>query len=140
MIVEINRVARAGIAALALILAGCAGKGEPTSEAVGPVWGAVSIADKAVLDHALITLQLDGDGRASGKGGCNGYGGSYTLEGSTLRFGPLAATKMACETAVMDQEQVYFDLLAQVEHYAVGDDGALVLTTVDGKEIRFLRE
>jgi heat shock protein HslJ len=140
MISEMNRVARAGIGALALLLAGCTSTGEQNAEVVGPVWGAVSIADKAVLDNALITLQLDGDGRASGKGGCNGYGGSYTLEGSVLRFGPLAATKMACETAVMDQEQAYFDLLAQVEHYTVGDDGALVLTTADGRAIRFLRE
>jgi len=140
MISEMNRIARGGIAALALILAGCTTASGPKPEVVGPVWGAVSIADKAVLDHALITLQLDGDGRASGKGGCNGYGGSYSLDDPALRFGPLASTKMACATEVMDQEQAYFDLLAQVERYAVGDDSALVLMTADGKEIRFLRE
>jgi heat shock protein HslJ len=140
MISEMKRVAREGTAALALILAGCTSASGPKSEVVGPVWGAVSIADKAVLDDALITLQLDGDGRATGKGGCNGYGGSYSLDDRSLRFGPIAATKMACETEVMDQEQAYFDLLAQVERYAVGDDGALALMTADGKEIRFLRE
>jgi heat shock protein HslJ len=137
---EMNRLAWRGMAALALILAGCSGAAGPKAEVVGPVWAAESIDGKAILDHALITLQLDGDGRATGKGGCNGYGGSYTLEGPSLRFGPLAATKMACSPEVMDQEQVYFDTLARVERHAVGDDGALVLTTADGKEIRFLRE
>lgn len=141
MMPEIDRVARRGAVALALILAGCSSSATgPQAAVVGPVWAAASIDGKAVLDDALITLRLDGDGRASGKGGCNGYGGSYTLEGAALRFGPLASTKMACATELMDQEQAYFDLLAQVERYAVGDDGALVLMTADGKEIRFLRE
>jgi heat shock protein HslJ len=132
--------ARACAAALALILAGCSGATGPQAAVVGPVWAAESIDGKAVLDDAPITLRLDGDGRAAGKGGCNGYGGSYTLEGSALRFGPLAATKMACATELMDQEQAYFDLLAQVERYVVGDDGALVLMTAEGREVRFLRE
>ena len=47
---------------------------------------------------------------------------------------------MACAIEVLDQEQAYFDLLAQVERYAVGDDGGLVLMTADGREIRYLRE
>jgi heat shock protein HslJ len=140
MIPEINRGVRRGAMALALILAGCSGASGPQAEVVGPIWAAESIDGKAVLDHALITLQLDGDGRASGKGGCNGYGGSYSIEDRSLRFGPLAATKMACAIEVLDQEQAYFDLLAQVERYAVGDDGVLVLATADGREIRFLRE
>jgi hypothetical protein len=40
----------------------------------------------------------------------------------------------------MDQEQRYFDTLAQVARYAVADDGALLLTTAEGKEIRLRRE
>jgi heat shock protein HslJ len=140
MIPEIDRVVRRGAMALALILAGCSSATGPQAAVVGPVWAAESIDGKAVLDNALITLQLDGDGRASGKGGCNGYGGSYSLDDRSLRFGPLAATKMACATEVLDQEQAYFDLLAQVERYTVGDDGALLLMTAEGKEIRLRRE
>jgi hypothetical protein len=44
---------------------------------------------------------------------------------------------MACATDVMDQEQAYFDLLARVKRYAVGDDGALVLMTVEGRRFGF---
>ena len=131
-------------AALALLLAGCTGAperaGQGAGAIVGPVWVAEEIAGAAVSEEAPITLQLGADGNARGRGGCNGYGGSYTLAGDALHFGPLAATKMACAPALMDQEQRYFDTLAQVARYAVADDGALLLMTGEGKEIRLRRE
>lgn len=131
-------------AALALLLAGCTGAperaGQGAATIVGPVWVAEAIAGAPASGEAPITLQLGADGRASGRGGCNGYGGPYTLAGDALHFGPLAATKMACAPALMDQEQRYFDMLAQVARYAVADDGALLLTTAEGKEIRLRRE
>ncbi len=136
--------AKTRAAALVLLLAGCTGAPERAGQAaggiVGPVWVAEGIAGAPASGDAPITLQLGADGRASGRGGCNGYGGPYTLAGDALRFGPLAATKMACAPALMDQEQRYFDTLAQVARYAVADDGALLLTTAEGKEIRLRRE
>ena len=136
--------AKALAAAVALLLAGCTGvperAGQGAATIVGPVWVAEEIAGAAVSGEAPITLLLGAGGRASGRGGCNGYGGSYTLAGDALHFGPLAATKMACAPALMDQEQRYFDTLAQVARYAVADDGALLLTTAEGKEIRLRRE
>jgi heat shock protein HslJ len=131
-------------AALALSLAGCAGEGEqagqPEPGIVGPVWVAEEIAGTPVGGEQPITLQLGADGRASGRGGCNGYSGPYTLESDALSFDVLAATKMACAPAIMDQEQRYFDTLGQVERYAVADDGALLLETPEGKAIRLKRE
>ncbi len=136
--------AKARAAALVLLLAGCAGARERAGQAadaiVGSVWVAEEIAGAPASGEAPITLQLGADGRASGRGGCNGYGGPYTLAGDALHFGPLAATKMACAPALMDQEQRYFDTLAKVTRYAVADDGALLLTTAEGREIRLRRE
>lgn len=53
------------------------------------------------------TLKLSSkERRASGFAGCNRYSGSYELSGAQLRFGALAATRMACaeptpETALL---------------------------------------
>jgi heat shock protein HslJ len=131
-------------AALALLLVGCTGASEHVAQGAaaiaGSVWLAEEIAGAAVTGDMPITLRFDADGGASGRGGCNSYGGSYTLTGDALSFGPIAATRMACEPALMDQEQRYFDTLAKVTRYAVADDGALLLTTGEGKEIRFRRE
>jgi heat shock protein HslJ len=132
--------------ALLLFLAGCTGSGGPggtgekPASIVGPVWRVEEIAGTAVTGESPITLKLDAGGGASGRGGCNSYGGSYTLAGEALHFSPLASTRMACAAALMDQEQRYFDTLTQVTHYAVADDGALLLETGEGKEIRLRRE
>jgi heat shock protein HslJ len=43
------------------------------------------------------TMRFEADtARVGGFAGCNRYGGTYTLDGSSLRFGPLISTKMAC--------------------------------------------
>lgn len=129
-------------AALALLLAGCADTPAPetVSGIVGPVWVAEDIAGGGIIDNSRITLQLGADGHASGRGGCNSYGGSYSLTGESLRFSPLAATQMACAEALMNQEQRYFDALAGTVRYALADDGALLLTTADGRQILFRQE
>jgi heat shock protein HslJ len=137
-------IAPKALAAALMLLAGCTGASSPAGPAaagiVGPVWVAEDIAGTAAGGEAPITLQLGSDGRASGRGGCNGYGGSYALAGDALSFGPLLSTKMACAPELMDREQRYFQTLAQTAHYAVADDGALLLTTADGKTIRFRRQ
>jgi heat shock protein HslJ len=131
---------------LLLFIVGCTGGGGPggagekPASIVGPEWRVEEIAGAPVSGESPITLKLDAGGGASGRGGCNSYGGSYALAGDALHFGPMAATRMACAPALMDQEQRYFDTLAKVERYAVADDGALLLETGDGKEIRLRRE
>ena len=47
----------------------------------------------------------------SGSSGCNTYNGAYTLDGNTVKIGPLATTRMACEPAVMDQETAFLTAL-----------------------------
>jgi heat shock protein HslJ len=73
------------------------------------------------------TLRLSaGDRRAAGNGGCNRFGGTYTLEGSGLRFGPLASTKMFCE-GVIEQEQAFLGALAAATGYRVEGNDRLLL-------------
>ena len=61
----------------------------------------------ALGSRAAPTLKLSSkERRASGFAGCNRYSGSYELIGARLRFGALAATRMACpestpETALL---------------------------------------
>src|SRR5215467_1979975 len=50
-------------------------------------------------------LHFDDSSRVFGSGGCNRATGSYALSGTSIRIGPLAATKMAClDTALTRQE------------------------------------
>jgi len=67
---------------------------------VGVEWRLVSIGGTPAGTGANgqpATLRLDEtSGRASGYTGCNQFSGSYTLSGTSLTFGPLAMTRMAC--------------------------------------------
>ncbi len=50
--------------------------------------------------------------QVSGSAGCNDYSGAYTLDGTKLTIGPLAATRKACaDQAVSDQEQQFLTAL-----------------------------
>jgi len=79
-----------------------------------------------------VTVQFGDDGQASGSAGCNRWNASYTARGSSLKFGPAAATrKMCAEQGVMEQERHFLDALATVaESRAEGD--RLELRTADG--------
>lgn len=48
------------------------------------------------------TLEFMPDGRVDAKLDCNGGSGGYRIDGKSIRFGPLATTKMMCPPGSMD--------------------------------------
>lgn len=64
-----------------------------------------------------VTLRFDADSaRAGGFAGCNSFGGSYSIAGDSLRFGPLAMTRMAC-TEGMQLESTLTAALTATRRY-----------------------
>ncbi len=68
---------------------------------VGPVWQLHQIlySDDSVLtpsDPSRYTVTFSEDGEARVQADCNRGGGSYTADESSLSFGPLVSTRMAC--------------------------------------------
>lgn len=57
-----------------------------------------------------LTLMFQ-DGQLSGSSGCNQFHGSFEVEGKTLTIQVGATTRMACEDAVMSQEQEFLSAL-----------------------------
>lgn len=88
------------------------GRGSPAGN-----WLADDIRGRGVIDDAQTTLQIEPDGRVSGRGGCNRYGGRAHIRGSSISFGPMISTKMACAPALMDQEQKFHAALASAAHF-----------------------
>jgi len=77
------------------------------------------------------------DGDVTGSGGCNSYGGSYTVAGHGLTFGEMTRTLMAClDAGVTDQEQAYFDALATATAFDLSSD-RLVIAYGDGQQLVF---
>jgi heat shock protein HslJ len=69
--------------------------------------------------EAPSTLSLDGENIA-GNSGCNGFGGSYTASDSTLSFGPIISTLIACESPDLQaQERAIFTALDGEVSYTI---------------------
>lgn len=64
-----------------------------------------------------------------GFSGCNHFFGKYALNGSSLRFSDLGATRMMCPN--MEQETKLMQVLGRVESYAIA---GRILTFYQGSE------
>jgi heat shock protein HslJ len=85
------------------------------------------------------TLRFDADtARVGGFSGCNQFGGSYTIAGDSLHFGPLAMTRMAC-TEGMELESVLSAALQATQRYELSTT-QLKLFGPSGPVARFSRQ
>ena len=76
---------------------------------------------------------LFADGSFSGQAPCNGYSGTYTVNGARLTLGPVLSTKMACGDSPI--ESAYLAALGTVSGWSVEASGDLVLTDASGTEV-----
>ena len=91
--------------------------------------------EDVALDAAVSsTIRFASDGTYSGNGGCNSYGGQYSVDRSgSIRLGQATATLMACP-AGMEQEGAFFAALENVSVFQVDANG-LQLSSTDGKTV-----
>lgn len=114
-------------AVLALSAAACSSSSSVPDTLVGQ-WDVSAIADDAgkltsPLDGTTLTANIT-DTDINGSSGCNNYMGAALIDGSSVSFGPLAATLMACtEAGVMEQEQNFGGLLQTVDAWEGTSEG-----------------
>ncbi len=78
-----------------------------------------------VLPGTTVSLVFQGAGIVGGSGGCNTFGGTYSLAGSEIAFQDIFTTEMAClDEGVMDQESKFYAALGSAERFEL-TDGAL---------------
>lgn len=111
------------------MLQGCGG--EPAALLRGPEWRVTRLDGADVPEAAAITLGFDGQGRVSGRAGCNRYSARYTLTTETLGFGPGALTRMACPEPQMAIEREFLAMLSRVTRFDIGEGGRLRLIAGD---------
>jgi heat shock protein HslJ len=71
------------------------------------------------------------NGQLSANSGCNTASAAYTLTGTAIKIGPLAATQKACQEPIASVETAYFAALSVVDT-AVGNDTTLILKQSSG--------
>ena len=80
-----------------------------------------------------------GTSQVSGSAGCNRFAGSWKQDGTTLKLGPFAATRMACPPPAMDVERRVLALLGAATSVTYTADGAAILATQDGRKLQLRR-
>jgi putative lipoprotein len=100
-----------------MALTGAAMAASPTSPTGR--WLAEDIRGGGVIDSLQSVLEIAGDGRISGTGGCNSIMGKARVEGAAITLGPLATTRMACSPAVMDQERKFLAALEAARSWRI---------------------
>ena len=90
-------------------------------------WNLAEMGPTADFAHLQPTIEFTADGGVSGFAGCNTFSGSYATNGSTLTWGPLATTKMACQRPGSAVESDYLAALSGVNAWTIEPDGRLLL-------------
>lgn len=65
----------------------------------------------------MVLASSDGEKTLRGFAGCNGLGGTYTVDGDRIKFTTIT-TRMFCESR-MDVENFLTNVLQQADHYAI---------------------
>jgi heat shock protein HslJ len=121
-----------GLAAIALGIV-MAGSGSTRADEpdpawlTGTIWRAETIMGRPVIDASASTITFESDGRVHGRGGCNRYFGSSTIDGEQVSFSALGSTKMACAPALMEQEARFFQALESAERWSLDGHGLLLI-------------
>jgi heat shock protein HslJ len=93
---------------------------KPSVNLEGTNWVLASDVPEGVKPPSL-TLQADGH-KVVGFTGCNRMFGQYTLDGHTLYFNAMGATKMACIGPAMDIEKRFLGVLTRTRSYTISGD------------------
>jgi heat shock protein HslJ len=91
----------------------------------GTYWKLTELGGKAVTNppanqkEAYFKLVKDGN-KVEGTGGCNGFGGTYTMDGPTrIKFSQMRSTMMACPDMSLESE--FAKVIETVDNYAMAD-------------------
>ena len=120
----IKRFCTLAILAILICLSACAVKQDepvdiPMSDAeikmelAGKVWVAEYLLGLPVVDMSHTSMVFSASDEVRGRGGCNPYGGNYSVKDGMISFGPMAATMRMCGKALGDQETRFFRSLAE---------------------------
>ncbi|MDQ2768335.1 MAG: YbaY family lipoprotein [Gemmatimonadota bacterium] len=109
-----------------------------SGDLAGSSWALEDLNGEGVVEGTRATLDFGDKGRATGNGSCNRWFSTVDISGSTIRFGAVGATRMACATAVSLQEVKYFEALETAHRFTV-EGSTLSIFGGGSKPLRFTR-
>jgi heat shock protein HslJ len=119
---------------ICLAISACTAKNEGSAAALIGSWKLTSFSRADVLTPAVTDteagLTFKDDGTVTGSSGCNGFGGSYTVEDDKITFSEITSTLMACDDPRMAQEDVVHQVLTDIATFKI-EGNTLTITNND---------
>jgi heat shock protein HslJ len=109
-------------------------------ELPGTSWRLEDLGGESALEGVETTLEFPEAGKVAGRASCNRFFGTVEISGQSIKFGPLAATKMSCGDAADTQERKYLGALQKAERFAVDGPALLIYSTGMERPLRFARK
>ncbi|MFO7169320.1 MAG: YbaY family lipoprotein [Chloroflexota bacterium] len=107
---------------------------------IGTLWRLESFGPDSAPVEAVAaspaTIDFGSDSRVSGMTGCNGFGGSYRVEGDEIVFESIISTLRACDGPVNQQEREVLRALQGRVRYALSANQLRLL--YDGSTLTFV--
>jgi heat shock protein HslJ len=125
-----RRISAVGFAAAALLLISGLGSsvlaaGGTGGTLQGPLWTLQRYANGSAMVDVPAGVEANAtfeNSRIAGNGGCNRFGGDYTVNGASISFGPLMSTMMACGSPQDDVEKAYLAALGKAATFTATAD------------------
>lgn len=97
-------------------------------------------AQTPVIADSTVTIEFKATGEVGGAGGCNSYGGAYTIEEGHLVLSEIVSTLMACvDQDVTEQEVAYLAALQGAGRFAVADGMLIIWYDNEGSMLTFVQ-
>jgi polar amino acid transport system substrate-binding protein len=115
----------------------------PAADLIGPIWVLKEYTPPdgsatTPLDDPDSTVKFEVNDTVNGSGGCNTYEGTFVSDGTDLDIEIGSITNLLCDQPIMDQEQIFFQLLDEAQEYSVRADGSelemLAERTIDDQQ------
>jgi heat shock protein HslJ len=107
---------------------------------VGSSWRVEELGGEKVPADAEGTLDFPEAGRVAGRAFCNRFSGKAEIAGASIRFGPLAVTKMACGQSANERESRFLQALQKAERYGLEGRALLIYVAGSDRPLRLRRQ
>lgn len=101
------------------LVLGCSGS-EGTASLKSTKWELTTLMELSSLNFkAKPTIEFKEDGRFTGFGGCNNFGGSYKISGKDLTTSDIYSTEKYCDA--MQVENIFIQAIQKTGAYEIED-------------------
>jgi heat shock protein HslJ len=122
------------------ILSNAAASFKKPPSLIGTEWLLTDLPGTTVVVTSKASFSVLENGRAAGNASCNRFTGPVEINGSTIKFGPVASTRMACgDEALNAQEAQFLKFLSAANRFEMRDPFLLLFAEGYDQPLHFFR-